>query len=218
MEALATPFVAEKTMPPEAWMNVALLWAAQAVYRAGLGEDSMSDFGRADLAFGMVQTQNKVTLHAKWARVKVQQARLRVKRRGDPTPDLEKALASLVHVFPMARFYNEAKITQGMYFRAKGELKVTYGSDPTPEFEDARRSLGDVLEVNPASAEATAERGHLELSWGRYRTKVQDRRGAHDHYANAVRYFEEAMKANDHLSSSLRDWHREARRGMLGAY
>jgi len=218
MEALAAPFVADKTMPAEAWMNVALLWAAQASYRGGLGEDPMSDFARADQAFAMVQMANKITLHAKWARVKVQQARLRVKRRGDPTPDLDKALASLVYVFPMARFYNEAKITQGMYFRAKGELKVTYGSDPTPEFEDARRSLGDVLEVNPACAEATAERGHLELSWGRYRTKVQDRRGAHDHYANAVRYFEEAMKVNDTLSGSLRDWHREARRGMLGAY
>jgi serine/threonine-protein kinase len=218
MEALAAPFIADKTMPAEAWMNVALLRAAQAVYRGTLGEDPMGDFARADQAFGMVQIPDKVTLHAKWARVKVQQARLRVKRRGDPTPDLEKALASLVHVFPMARFYNEAKITQGMYYRAKGELKVTYGSDPTPEFEDSRRSLGDVLEVNPASGDATAERGHLELSWGRFRTKVQDRRGAHDHYANAVRYFEEAMKVNDALSSSLRDWHREARRGMLGAY
>ena len=86
------------------------------------------------------------------------------------------------------------------------------------DFVDARRSLSDVLEANPVCAEAAAERGHLELSWGRYRTKVIDRRGAHDHYANAVRFFEEAMKMNDSLSGSLRDWHREARRGMLGAY
>jgi serine/threonine-protein kinase len=218
MEALAAPFIADKSMPAEAWMNVALLRAAQAVYRGSLGEDPMGDFARADQAFGMVQIPDKVTLHAKWARVKVQQARLRVKRRGDPTQDLEKALASLVHVFPMARFYNEAKITQGMYFRAKGELKVTYGSDPTPEFEDSRRALGDVHEVNPVCAEALAERGHLELSWGQYRRKVEDRRGARDHYGNAVRYFEEAMKVNDTLSASLRDWHREARRGMLGAF
>ena len=99
-----------------------------------------------------------------------------------------------------------------------GEQRVTCGHDPTSDFEDARRSLSDVLEANPICAEAAAERGHLELSWGRYRTKVVDRRGAHDHYANAVRFFEEAMKMNDSLSGSLRDWHREARRGMLGAY
>ncbi|MBI3854685.1 MAG: hypothetical protein HY293_03220, partial [Planctomycetes bacterium] len=218
MEALAAPFVAEKTLPAEAWMNIALLWAANAAFRGGLGEDPFSDFARADEAFGRVQMENKVTLHAKWARVRVQQARLRVKRRGDPTQDLEKALASLLQVFPMARFYNEAKITQGMYFRSRGELRVTYGHDPTPDFEDARRSLSDVLDVNPVCAEAAAERGHLELSWGRYRTKVVDRSGAHDHYANAVRFFEEAMKINEPLAGSLRDWHREARRGMLGAY
>jgi hypothetical protein len=118
----------------------------------------------------------------------------------------------------MARFYNEAKITQAIYYRTRGEQRVTCGHDPTSDFEDARRSLSDVLEANPVCAEAAAERGHLELSWGRYRTKVIDRRGAHDHYANAVRFFEEAMKINDSLSGSLRDWHREARRGMLGAY
>jgi len=218
MESLAAAFIAEKPLPPEAWMNIALLWAAQAVYRGGLGEDPTGDFARADEAFGKVQMENKVTLHAKWARVRVLQARCRLKRRGDPTADLEKAKSSLIQVFPMARFYNEAKITQAMYYRTRGEQRVTCGHDPTSDFEDARRSLSDVLEANPICAEAAAERGHLELSWGRYRTKVVDRRGAHDHYANGVRFFEEAMKMNDSLSGSLRDWHREARRGMLGAY
>jgi tetratricopeptide (TPR) repeat protein len=219
METLATAYGAEtKPLPPEGWMNIALLWADQGLFRAGLGEDPASDFERADDAFGKVEKAFPVTLHAKWARVRVQRGRLRAKLRGDPTQDLEKAKADLDHVFPAARFYNEAKITQAMYFRTKGEQRVTCGHDPTQDFEDARRCLSEVLEINPVSAEAAAERGHLELSWGRFRTKVVDRRGAQDHYAMAVRYFEEAIKIDESLSGPLRDWHREARRGMLGAY
>jgi hypothetical protein len=67
-------------------------------------------------------------------------------------------------------------------------------------------------------AEASAERGHLELAWGRYRTKLADRPGALDHYGRAVRAFEEAVRSNDTLATPLREWLREARRGLLGAY
>lgn len=92
------------------------------------------------------------------------------------------------------------------------------GSDPSQDFEESLRNLGRILDVNPVSAEASTERGHLELSWGRYRTKLGDRRGGQDHYAKSVRFFEEAVKINDSLSGPLREWLREARRGMLGAY
>lgn len=219
MESVATAYLAEKkALTPEAWMNLGLLWAEQGNFRGGLGEDPTSDFARADDAFGKVEKSSPITLHAKWAMVRVLHARLRAKLRGDPTPDLEKARADLEQVFPAAGFYNEAKITQAMYGRTKGEQEMTCGHDPTPSFEDARRCLIEVLEANPVSAAASAERGHLELSWGRYRTKVQDRRGGLDHYGMAVRYFEEAIKINEALTSGLRDWLREARRGMLGAY
>lgn len=219
METLAAAFTAEKRpLTPEAAMNIALLWADQAVHRSGLGEDSSADFAKSEEAFRKVDMTYRLTLYAKWARVRVLQARARVKLRSDPNAELEKARETLAQIFPMTRFYNEAMITQGMYHRTRGELRVTYGSDPTADFEDARRALSQVLEYNPVCAEAAAERGHLELSWGRYRTKVADRRGAQEHYAMAVRYFEEAMKINDTLSGDLRDWHREARRGMLGAY
>ena len=105
-----------------------------------------------------------------------------------------------------------------MFWRTKGEQRLMIGSDPSKEFEESLRQLTRIQELNPVSAEAATERGHLELSWGRYFTKISDRRSGQDHYGKAVRYFEEAVKINESLSGPLREWLREARRGMLGAY
>ncbi len=219
LEGLSTIFLgeqADKRLPDAAWTNIALLWAVQARYRAGLAEDPSSDYARADDAFGKVGAKS-VALHAAWARVRIDHARLLFRRREDPTRLLDLAKENLAQV-PEKLLDNDFLITRAMVCRTKGEQSVTCGHDPSKEFGESLRYLSQVLETNPVCAEAAAERGHLELNWGRYRTKVVDRQGAQDHYGKAVRYFEEAIRINESLSGALRDWHREARRGMLGAY
>jgi serine/threonine-protein kinase len=217
MEGLAAAFLADAPLPAGAWANIALLWAAQALYRSNLGEDPTSDYARADEAFAKTGEATGVSVSAQWARVRVQHARLRVKRHCEPTAELDRAYENLRHI-PDSHGDPEVWLTKGMYWRTKGEQRVMCGSDPSQDFEESLRNLSRILDVNPVSAEAATERGHLELSWGRYRTKVVDRRGAQDHYAKAVRFFEEAVKINDSLSGPLREWMREARRGMLGAF
>jgi tetratricopeptide (TPR) repeat protein len=217
MEGAAAAYLSDRPLPPGAWANIALLWAAQALYRGGLGEDPSSDYARADEAFAKTGEATGVMVSAQWARVRVQHARLRVRRHSEPTVELDRAYENLRHV-PDAHASPEIWLTKGMFWRTKGEQRVMCGSDPSQEFEESLRNLNRILDVNPLSAEAATERGHLELSWGRYRTKLVDRRGAQDHYAKAVRFFEEAVKINESLSGPLREWLREARRGMLGAF
>jgi serine/threonine-protein kinase len=217
MESVAAAYLAERPLPAGAWMNVALLWAAQALYRGGLGEDPTSDYARADEAFSKTGEAAGAAVCASWARVRVQHARYRMKRHHEPTVELDRAQENLKHV-PDSVFNPEAWLTKAMFWRTKGEQHMMCGSDPSKDFEESLRNLERILDVNPVSAEASTERGHLELSWGRSRTKVGDRRGGQDHYAKSVRFFEEAVKINDALSGPLREWLREARRGMLGAY
>jgi serine/threonine-protein kinase len=217
MESVAADYLAVRPLPPGAWANIALLWAAQALYRGGLGEDPTSDYGRADEAFAKTGETTSVAVSWEWARVRVLHARLRVKGRCEPSAEIDRAFENLRHI-PDTQSSPEILLTKGMFWRTKGEQRMMCGSDPSPDFEESLRNLGRILDVNPVSAEASTERGHLELSWGRYRTKLGDRRGGQDHYAKSVRFFEEAVKINDSLSGPLREWLREARRGMLGAY
>jgi len=217
MESAAAAFLAERPLPPGAWTNIALLWAAQALYRGGLGEDPSSDYARADEAFAKSGEPGSPAVCIAWARVRVQHARLRGKRHHEPSAELERAQENLRHV-PDDPFNPEAWLTKAMFWRTKGEQRVMCGSDPSQEFEESLKNVTRIVDLNPVSAEAATERGHLELSWGRYRTKVGDRRGGQDHYAKAVRFLEEAVKINESLSGPLREWLREARRGMLGAY
>src|SRR5207249_1916543 len=79
MEGLAEAYLKDKPLPPDVWINIALLWADQALYRGALSEDPTSDFVRADEAFKKVDESFGASLHASWARVRVQHARLRVK-------------------------------------------------------------------------------------------------------------------------------------------
>jgi len=217
METLAAAFLADRPLPPGAWTNIALLWAAQALYRGGLGEDPTSDYARADEAFSKTGAPSSPSVCVPWARVRIQHARLRGKRHHEQSVELERAQENLRQI-PDAPFAPEVWLTKGMFWRTKGEQRVMCGSDPSQEFEESLRNLTQIMDLNPVSAEAATERGHLELSWGRYRTKVGDRRGGQDHYAKAVRFLEEAVKINESLSGPLREWLREARRGMLGAY
>src|SRR5204862_514487 len=172
---------------------------------------------RVDEAFGKIGEAAGVTVPAQWARVRVQHARLRMRRHCEPTVELDRAYENLRQI-PDVHGHPEIWLTKGMFWRTKGEQRVMCGSDPSQEFEESLRNLDRILDVNPVSAEAATERGHLELSWGRYRTKVADRRGGQDHYGKAVRFFEEPVKINESLSGPLREWRREARRGMLGAF
>jgi tetratricopeptide (TPR) repeat protein len=217
MESVAAAFLADRPLPPGAWANVALLWAAQALYRGGLGEDPTSDYARADEAFAKTGETTSVAVSLPWARVRVEHARLRVRRHREPSAELEGACENLRHV-PDTPWNPEAWLTKAMFWRTKGEQRVLCGSDPSKEFEQSLGYLSRILDTNPVSADGATERGHLELSWGRYRTKLSDRRGGQDHYGKAVRFFEEAVKINDSLSGPLREWLREARRGMFGAY
>jgi hypothetical protein len=132
--------------------------------------------------------------------------------------DVDRALEDLAMTSSIRIPYIQFGITRAMARRTKGTLMLTCGQDPTEYFLGARADLDQVLESDPVSAEASAERGHLELTWGRYRTKLSDRPGALDHYGRAVRSFEEAIRSNDTLAMPLREWLREARRGLLGAY
>ena len=205
-------------VPPEAWMNYGLIWSDQALYRAGLGEDPASDFSRAEEAFGKIQ-EPCPGWHEKRARMRVERARLRPRQQTDPAMhDVDLALEDLSFYSSIHIPSNEFGITRAMARRTKGTLMIACGQDPTALFQGARSDLDQVLESNPVSAAASAERGHLELAWGRYRTKLIDRSGALDHYGRSVRAFEEAIRSNDTLATPLREWLREARRGLLGAY
>ena len=153
------------------------------------------------------------------ARMRVLRARLRPRQQTDPAmQDVDLALKDLSTYSSIRIPNNEFGITRAMARRTKGTLMLTCGQDPTELFQAARADLDQVLESNPVSAEASAERGHLELAWGRYRSKLNDRPGGLDHYGRAVRSFEEAIRSNDTLATPLREWLREARRGLLGAY
>jgi serine/threonine protein kinase len=206
-------------VPAEAWMNYALLWADQALFRAGLGEDPASDFTRAEQAFAEIKEPGPADWKEKRARMRVQRARLRPRQQTDPAmQDVDQALQDLSYYSSLRIPSSSFGITRAMARRTKGTLMTSFGQDPTELFQGARADLDQVLEANPVSAEASAERGHLELAWGRYRTRLADRPGAHDHYAASVRSFEEAIRSNETLATPLRDWLREARRGLLGAY
>jgi len=200
-------------------MNYALMWADQALFRGNLGEDPSSDFARAEEAFGKIKDPCFVPWHEKRARMRVLRARLRPRQQTDPAmQDVDLALKDLSTYSSIRIPSSEFGITRAMARRTKGTLMLACGQDPTEVFQAARSDLDQVLESNPVSAEASAERGHLELAWGRYRSKLNDRPGGLDHYGRAVRSFEEAIRSNDTLAMPLREWLREARRGLLGAY
>jgi serine/threonine protein kinase len=219
LEDLETLATKEAGIPAEAWLNIALLWSDQALYRGSLGEEPASDFTRAEEAFEKVTEPFLALRNEQRARMRVQRARLRPKNQGDAaTRDVDGALADLASTSSVLIAYNDFGITRAMARRTKGSLMIAIGQDPSGMFEGARQDLDQVLELNPICAEAAAERGHLELAWGRYRTKLADRPGALDHYGRAVRSFEEAVRSNDTLATPLREWLREARRGLLGAY
>jgi len=206
-------------VPEEAWMNFALIWSDQALFRAALGEDPSSDFARAEEAFEKIKDPCPLSWHEKRARMRVQRARLRPRQQTDPAMhDIDLALQDLSLDGQSSLPSNEYGITRAMARRTKGTLMIACGQDPSELFQGARADLDQVLDWNPVSAEASAERGHLELAWGRYRTKLADRPGALDHYGSSVRSFEEAIRSNDTLATPLREWLREARRGLLGAY
>src|SRR6185436_12554282 len=185
-------------LPAAAWANIALLWAAQALFRGQLGEDPASDYARADEAFSKTGAPYGGAVCAQWARVRVQHARLRVNRHCEPTAELGKAEENLRHI-PDSQFHPDVWLTKAMFWRTKGEQRVMWSKDPSKEFEESLRNVDRILEINPVSAEASTERGHLELSWGRYLSKIQDRPNAQNHYAKADRFFEEAVKINESL-------------------
>jgi tetratricopeptide (TPR) repeat protein len=219
LEALAVEANKTGPLPSEAWLHIALIWKDQALFRGGLGEDPTSDFARAEEAFERFADPNPLERNEKRARMRVLRARLRPRQQSDPAMhDVDQALLDLSVTSSIRIPYNDFGVTRAMARRTKGTLMTACGQDPTEYFQGARSDLDQVLEANPVSAEASAERGHLELAWGRYRTKMSDRPGALDHYGRAVRAFEEAVRSNDSLATPLREWMREARRGLLGAY
>jgi len=219
LETLAATYAKDAPIPPETWLHIALLWTDQALFRGSVGEEPSSDFSRAEEAFEKVTEPFLSLRNEQRARMRVLRARLRAPNQGDAaTRDVDGALQDLASTSSIQIPYNEFGITRAMARRTKGALMIACGQDPSAMFEGARQDLDQVLELNPICAEAAAERGHLELAWGRYRTKLADRGGALDHYGRAVRSFEEAIRSNDTLSSPLREWLREARRGLLGAY
>ncbi|HZE98803.1 MAG TPA: hypothetical protein VE981_17460, partial [Planctomycetota bacterium] len=219
LETLAVAANKEGPLPSETWLNIALVWKDQALYRGGLGEDPSSDFTRAEEAFEKFADPNPLERNEKRARMRVLRARLRPRQESDAAMrDVEQALQDL-SIFSGVRIpYDDFGVTRAMARRTKATLMVACGQDPSELFQGARADLDQVVESNPVSSEASAESGHLELAWGRFRTKLHDRSGALDHYGRAVRSFEEAIRSNDTLATPLREWLREARRGMLGAY
>ncbi|HVR83756.1 MAG TPA: protein kinase [Planctomycetota bacterium] len=219
MEALAAAFRKQGPVPGDAWINIAMGWKDQALYQGAQGEVTTGDFARAEEAFEKVVSPNPLPRNEARARMRVLRARLRPRQESEAAmQDIDLALQDLSIQASVRVPSLEFGITRAMARRTKGTLMITCGQDPTEYFQGARADLDQVLESNPVSAEASAERGHLELAWGRYRTKLPDRPGALDHYGRAVRSFEEAIRINDTLAMPLREWLREARRGLLGAY
>jgi tetratricopeptide (TPR) repeat protein len=219
MEALVAGFRKDGTLPADAWINIALGWKDQALYEGAQGGSPAGDFARSEEAFEKAVSPNPLFRNEARARMRVLRARLRPRQESDAAmQDVDLALQDLSIFSSIQIPYIEFGITRAMARRTKGTLMVTCGQDPGEYFQGARTDLDQVLESNPISAEASAERGHLELGWGRYRTKLADRPGALDHYGRAVRSFEEAIRSNDTLAMPLREWLREARRGLLGAY
>ena len=202
-------------LAPQVWMNLALLWGDQALFRSGLGEDPTGDFKRVEESFDNAQAWSSVELQERRASLLVQRARVRTRVGKDSSEDLTAAEAILDHVITTAPFFSDALLTRALARRTRAEQRLKCAQDPSADFESALKDLTQVHEVNPVSAQASAERGHLELSWARHRTKVSDRVGALDHFGRAVRYFEEAVHVNELLAASLREPLREARRGLF---
>ncbi len=119
--------------------------------------------------------------------------------------DLAAAQADADRAVSMSVFFNRARLTRAMILRAR----ALHG--------EALKDLEQVLSINAVQTEAWAERGHLELDWGRARLAAGDRAGAREHFVQSVRHFEEAVRLNPDLTGPLRAPLREAQRSLLGS-
>ena len=104
----------------------------------------------------------------------------------------------------MASFFPQARLTRAKILRMKAQ------------YSEGLRDLIEALATNPIFTDAWAERGLLELDWGKSRSAAGDRVGAREHFVQSVRHLEEAARLNPELTGPLRLPLREAQRALLG--
>ena len=170
-----------------AWLDRAAAWG----YRAAKEEE----FSKAELFFTEALKSDAGDPEV-WER----RAYVRLRRGA-----LDEAEKDATRAIQMAPFFNRARLTRAVIRRARAN------------YSEALKDLESVLSINAVDTDAWAERGRLELDWGRSQAAAGDRAGAREHFIQAVRHLEEATRLNPDLLTLLRPSLREAQRAVLGS-
>jgi serine/threonine protein kinase len=187
--------VERESMLVPAWLDRAVLFGLRASYRHSLGEDAQADWVRSESLF-----EDAIRADAGDPEVWERRAFVRFLRRGG----LGAAEADATRAIQMSAFFPRARLTRARIERALGRK---------PE---ALRDLEDAMASDPSYPDAWAERGELELEWGKELGAAGDRGAAREHLVQSVRHLEEASRSNPDLATRLRGSLREAKRGLLG--
>jgi tetratricopeptide (TPR) repeat protein len=199
----------DEAAPAEVWLHQGAGRGVLALWKASRGEDGL---GELDAALGLLEEALKRSPDDREAleqrgRLRVERARMELRKGRDATADLERARADLERAgaaLPLARAW-----------RLRGEIELAHGSDASAALGKARELLDVLLRANPLAADAWVERGHAEMATGQM--LAGDRAAAVEHFTQAVRSFEEARRINGLLEDGLREPLREARRALLGS-
>lgn len=212
--------VSHESCPPEAWKA----WAILAFHRAldpsaARGPDSR-ELEEAAQAFqeALGRSRGDRELRERWAALLLERARRRLAAGRDPCGDLAAADREVASALEGGVFFNRARVTRASILRQWGLREAAARRDPAARFAAARAELSEVLETNPLFTEAWVELGNVEADWGRRRLEAGDRTVARQHFTQAIRCYEEALRLNPFLPGGLRGPLREARRSLLATY
>jgi tetratricopeptide (TPR) repeat protein/predicted Ser/Thr protein kinase len=212
--------VSREPCPPEAWRA----WAILALHRAldpaaSPGPDSR-EIEEAARAFkdALGNHPSDRELRERLAALLLERARRRLAAGGDPCGDLGAADREAAAALAGGVFFNRARVTRAAILWQWGLRDAAARRDPSARFTAARAELSEVLESNPLFTDAWVELGNLEADWGRRRLEAGDRAPAREHFTQAIRCYEEALRLNPFLPGGLRVPLREARRSLLATY
>ncbi len=193
---------------PEISLTRGMLRARAAAHRARKGEDASAEFVLAlrSLEEALKSDPLSAGLWERRAQVRLLWGR-----------DLEAAADDAARALELAPHLHQARLTRAVIRRVRAGKEEQAGRESVGLLSDAMDDVTEILKQNPRSTEAWAEGGRVALDWGRHLQKFGDAGAGREHFTNAARHFEEALRLNEALSGALREPLREARRGLLGS-
>ncbi|HXG59731.1 MAG TPA: protein kinase [Planctomycetota bacterium] len=212
--------VSREPCPPEAWKAWAILAFHRALDSAAAAGPDARELEEAFQAFAEALRRLPADRELRERRAALFLERARRKREAgrDACEDLAAADRETSAALEGGVFFNRARVTRAAILRQWGLRDAASRRDPSPRFAAARSELSEVLEANPLFTEAWVERGNLEADWGRRKLEAGDRAPAREHFTQAIRCYEEALRLNPFLPGGLRAPLREARRSLLATY